>query len=152
MASDLHHVTLTGRCAREPELRHTAGGTAILSIRLAYSSRAKDGDKWIEKSNYIDVAVWGNRGEGLSPYLSKGSRIAVQGRLEWREWEAQDGTKRQSYEVVADEIVLLDSKGSGSGSGSGSGWGSGGDAGESGASRYSGGEPAPGSSDDDIPF
>lgn len=148
MAEDLHTVCLTGRCARDPELRHTPSGTAVLNIRLAYSSSRKDGDKWVEKSNYIDVVTFGNRAEALSSHLSKGSKIGVSGQLEWREWEATDGSKRQSYEVIVDKFTFLGDKGGGSGGGTSTGGGD-----TPAADRY---DPAAGASsfsgDDDIPF
>lgn len=152
MAEDLHAIQLTGRCARDPELAHTASGTAVLKIRLAYSSQRKDqGGNWTDKSNFIDVVMWGNRAEAVAKYLSKGSRIAVWGRIEWREWEAQDGTKRQSYEVNTDGIVFLDPKGSAGGGEQSSFSGGGGSS--SGPSDPGSFEPAAGPGpDDDIPF
>jgi single-strand DNA-binding protein len=113
MASDLNSICLTGRLTRDPELRHTQGGTAICHIRLAYTTSRKDASgEWSDKSNYIDVTVWGRRGEVAAQYLGKGSRFGVTGRLEYREWEAKDGSgKRNSYEVVAENFVFLDAKG-----------------------------------------
>lgn len=109
MAQDLNVVTLTGRLTKDPELRTTHGGTAVCAIRLAYTTRRKSqSGEWDDKSNYVDVTVYGNQGDRAAQWLSKGRRIGVSGRLEWREWEANDGTKRQAYEIVADNIVFLD--------------------------------------------
>ena len=108
MASDLDSINLTGRLTRDAELRHTPAGTAVLKIRLAWTTRHKAGDEWGDKSNFIDVTLWGERGAALEQYLGKGDRIAVSGRLEYREWDSKDGSgKRHDYEVVADNIVLL---------------------------------------------
>ena len=97
MPADLNRVTLVGRLTRDPELRHTGGGDPICSIRLAVSSRSRDeGGNWGDRSNYFDVTVFGRQAETASTYLAKGRRIGVDGRLSWREWQAQDGTKRQS--------------------------------------------------------
>lgn len=110
MAADLNRVTLVGRLTRDPELRHTAGGQAVCSMRLAVSSRGtNEAGEWVDKSNFFDVTVFGRQAETASNYLSKGRRIGVDGRLSWREWEAQDGSKRQNVEVVANDIFFLDS-------------------------------------------
>ena len=112
MPADLNRVTLVGRLTRDPELRHTAGGDAVCTIRLAVSSRARDeSGGWGDKSNYFDVTVFGRQAETASTYLSKGRRIGVDGRLSWREWQAQDGSRRQSVEVIANDVFFLDSRG-----------------------------------------
>jgi single-strand DNA-binding protein len=116
MPADLNRVTLVGRLTRDPELRHTQGGNAICSIRLAVSSRARDeAGNWGDKSNYFDVTVFGRQAETASTYLAKGRRIGVDGRLQWREWQAQDGSKRQNVEVIANDVFFLDSRGEGGG-------------------------------------
>jgi single-strand DNA-binding protein len=115
VAKDLNTVALTCRLTRDPELRHTPSGVAVASLRVAFSDREKVNGEWTDRSNYIDVTVWGNQGEACAQYLAKGRRIAVDGRLRWREWEAQDGNKRQVVEVVADQVVYLDPRGEGEG-------------------------------------
>jgi single-strand DNA-binding protein len=118
--ADLNRVTLVGRLTRDPELRHTAGGDPVCSIRLAVSSRARDETgNWGDKSNYFDVTVFGRQAETASTYLAKGRRIGVDGRLSWREWQAQDGTRRQNVEVIANDVFFLDSRGDGEGGGGG---------------------------------
>ena len=122
MPADLNRVTLVGRLTRDPELRHTGGGDPICSIRLAVSSRARDeGGNWGDRSNYFDVTVFGRQAQTAADYLAKGRRIGVDGRLSWREWQAQDGTKRQSVEVIANDIFFLDSRGEGGEQGGGGG-------------------------------
>jgi len=124
--ADLNRVTLVGRLTRDPELRHTAGGDAVCSMRVAVSSRARDENgQWGDKSNYFDVVVFGRQAESASNYLSKGRRIGVDGRLSWREWTAQDGGKRQSVEVVANDVFFLDSRSDGGGGGASGGESSG---------------------------
>jgi single-strand DNA-binding protein len=123
MPADLNRVTLVGRLTRDPELRHSGGGDAICSIRLAVSSRSRDETgNWGDRSNYFDVTVFGRQAETASTYLAKGRRIGVDGRLSWREWQAQDGTKRQSVEVIANDIFFLDSRGEGGEGGGGGGF------------------------------
>lgn len=121
MPADLNRVTLVGRLTKDPEVRQTAGGTAVCSIRLAVTSRTNKGGEWTDQSNYFDVTVFGRTAETAAQYLAKGRRLGVDGRLSWREWQAQDGTKRQSVEVIANDVFFLDSRGEGGGSGSG-GW------------------------------
>jgi len=109
MAANINRVVLVGNLTRDPELRHTGGGTPVCSLRIAVNTRRKDGatGEWTDKPNYFDITVWGNQAESCNQYLSKGRPVAVDGRLEWREWEAQDGTKRQAVEVVAESVQFL---------------------------------------------
>ena len=113
MAANINRVVLVGNLTRDPELRHTPSGTAVCSLRLAVNTRRKDAatGEWGEKPNYFDVTVWGNQGENCAQYLSKGRPVGVDGRLEWREWEAQDGTKRQAVEIIADSVQFLGGRG-----------------------------------------
>ena len=82
-------------------------------MRIAVNGRRKDNEsgQWVDKPNYFDVTVWGNQGESCAQYLAKGRPVGIDGRLEWREWEAQDGTKRQAVEVVADSVQFLGRRG-----------------------------------------
>jgi single-strand DNA-binding protein len=120
-ATNVNRVVITGNLTRDPELRSLSSGTSVCKLRVAVNSRRKDaasGD-WVDKPNYFDVTVWGAQGENCATYLSKGRPVAVDGRLEWREWEAQDGTKRQAVEIIADSVQFLGSRdGQGAGNGS----------------------------------
>jgi single-strand DNA-binding protein len=120
-------VVITGNLTRDPELRHLGSGTAVCKLRVAVNSRRKDGQtgQWVDKPNYFDVTVWGAQGENCANYLSKGRPVAVEGRLDWREWEDQGGNKRQSVEIIANTVQFLGSR-DGSGGGNGSGGGGGG--------------------------
>jgi len=115
MPSNINRVVLVGNLTRDPELRHTPSGTAVCKLRIAVNTRQKDGatGQWIDKPNYFDVTVWGNQGESCAQFLSKGRPVAVDGRLDWREWEAQDGQKRQAVEIIADTVQFLGSRGDG---------------------------------------
>jgi single-strand DNA-binding protein len=119
MAANINRVVLVGNLTKDPELRHTPSGTAVCSLRLAVNTRRKDSatGEWTEKPNYFDITVWGNQGESCAQYLGKGRPVAVDGRLEWREWDAQDGTKRQAVEIIADSVQFLGSRGDGEGGG-----------------------------------
>ena len=101
MPQNINSVVLVGNLTRDPELRHTPAGTAVTTLRIAVNDRVKRGEEWQDAAYYFDVTVWGRTAENCAQYLSKGRPVGVQGKLTWREWDAQDGTKRQSVEVVA---------------------------------------------------
>ena len=110
-ATNINRVIVTGNLTRDPELRSTPNGTSVCSLRIAVNSRRKDASgEWVDKPNYFDVTVWGAQGENCSRFLAKGRPVAIDGRLEWREWQAQDGTKRQATEIVADSVQFLGSR------------------------------------------
>src|SRR5262245_33600508 len=140
----INSVVLVGNLTRDPELRHTPSGMAVCSLRLAVNTRRKDQStgEWGEKPNYFDITVWGQQGENCAQYLAKGRQVGVQGRLEWREWEAQDGTKRQAVEVVADSVQFLGSRAEGEGQFVPAGA----------TASQSGADFPPSAADDDIPF
>jgi single-strand DNA-binding protein len=111
-ATNINRVIITGNLTRDPELRSTPGGTSVCSLRVAVNSRRKEAEsgQWVDKPNYFDVTIWGAQGENCAQYLSKGRPVAVDGRLNWREWEAQDGSKRQSVDIIADSVQFLGSR------------------------------------------
>jgi single-strand DNA-binding protein len=108
MARGIAHVTLVGNLTRDPELRQTPNGTSVCQLGVAVNSSYKDGSgQWVEKPNFFDVVVWGAQGENCAKYLSKGRQIAVDGRLDQRSWEAQDGGKRSKVEIIADVVMFI---------------------------------------------
>ncbi len=111
-ASNINRVVLTGNLTRDPELRNTPSGMAVCSLRIAVNTRKKDPNtgEWGEKPNYLNVTVWGAQGENCARFLSKGRPVAIDGRLEWREWEAKDGAKRQAVDIIADSVQFLGSR------------------------------------------
>ena len=110
--ANINRVILVGNLTRDPELRHTPSGTAVCSLRVAVNSRRRDeSGQWVDKPNYFSVSVFGNQAESCSQYLSKGRPVAIDGRLDWREWQAQDGSKRESVEIVAESVQFLGSRG-----------------------------------------
>jgi len=116
MAGDINRVTLVGRLTRDPELRHLPSGAPVLEMGVAVNGRQQDaGGNWIDKPNFFDVKVYGNQAEHLSQYLSKGRRVGIDGRLDWRSWEADDGSKRSKVDVVAQTVQFLDSRAEGEG-------------------------------------
>jgi single-strand DNA-binding protein len=152
-ATNINVVVVTGNLTKDPELRSLPSGTSVCEMRIAVNSSRKDeSGNWVDKPNYFDVTVWGAQGENCATYLSKGRPVAVKGRLDWREWEAQDGSKRQAVRIVADSVQFLGSRGDGGGGGNGAGFQAQSDV-PADTSDFQSSEPAAvGSSDDDIPF
>ena len=105
-ATNINRVVLTGNLTRDPELRSTGSGLAVCSLRIASNTRRKTADGWVDKPNYFNVTVWGAQGENCARYLAKGRPVAIDGRLEWREW-TQDDSKREAIEIVADAVQFL---------------------------------------------
>src|SRR3954447_12399337 len=106
-ASNINRVTLTGNLTRDPELRTTGGGTAVCALRIASNTRRKHNGEWVDKPNYFNVTVWGAQGENCARFLTKGRPVAIDGRLEWREWTSSDDIKREAVEIVADTVQFL---------------------------------------------
>ena len=121
-ASNINVVVITGNLTKDPELRSTGGGTSVCELRVAVNSRRKDqSGNWVDKPNYFNVVVFGAQGDNCANYLSKGRPVAIEGRLDWREWEAKDGSgKRQAVQIIANSVQFLGSRdGGGEGNGNG---------------------------------
>lgn len=115
----INHIVLSGNLTRDPELRHTGGGTPVLSLRIANNIRKKDRatGEWGDTPHYFDVTIW-MAAEHLAGQLSKGDKIVVEGRMEWREWQPEGADyKRQAYDVIAESVVTVGSGGGGGGDG-----------------------------------
>jgi single-strand DNA-binding protein len=106
---EVNKVVLTGRLTRDPELRRTASDRAVTQMGIASSRRykARDGE-WKEMTAFVNVVVWGRQAETCAEFLRKGSAVFIEGRLNSRSWETQDGQKRSTIEVQADRIQFLD--------------------------------------------
>jgi single-strand DNA-binding protein len=106
----INRVVLVGRLTRDPELRALPSGTSVCGLRIACNASRKDSaGELIERPNYFDVSVYGAPGESVSRYMHRGSRVAIDGRLEWREWETAEQERRQAVSIVADTVQFLDS-------------------------------------------
>src|SRR5258706_16127159 len=101
MAANINRVVLVGNLTRDPELRHTPGGTPVCSLRIAVNSRRRDeSGNWTDKPNYFSVSVFGNQAESCAQYLSKGRPVAIDGRLDWREGGRERGTQTTVSRIV----------------------------------------------------
>lgn len=103
----INQVAISGNLTRDPELRRTQSGMAILSFGVAVNDRRKNSQgEWEDYANFIDCTVFGGYAEHLADHLSKGAKVAVSGKLRWSQWE-RDGQKRSKVEVVADSVEYM---------------------------------------------
>ena len=152
---NINRVVLTGNLTKDPDTRTTPNGLAICKLRLAVNTRRRNGaGDWEEKANYFGVTVFGRQAESCGQYLRKGRPVAVDGRLEWSEFEVE-GQKRQSVDIIADTVQFLGGRDD-AGNGSGNGYSSGVRAADSDipadTSDFDAAPVGAGVSDDDIPF
>ena len=111
---DTNRVVLVGRLTRDPELRSLPSGKAVCNLRIASNSARRDGDgEYSERPNFFDVDAFGPPGEAVAAHMRRGSRVCVDGRLSWREWETADEQKRQAVSIVADHVQFLEKPGGG---------------------------------------
>ena len=153
-ATNINRVVLTGNLTRDPELRATGTGTSVCSLRIASNTRRKNNatGEWEDKPNFFDVTIWGAQGENCARFLAKGRPVAIDGRLEWREWQDKEGNNRQSVEIIADAVQFLGGRDD-AGGGGGGGFTPRSDAPVNDSDFQPAGAPAGGSvADDDIPF
>ncbi len=144
---NLNHAIVSGRLCADPELRSTPSGTSVCHLRVAVNDSVKDQatGEWSDRPNFLDVDYFGAGGENAAKYLEKGQAVVISGRLRWRSWEAQDGTKRSAVSIVADHVEF----------GQKAGQGGTGDKGLDSAKEFvREGQDAPSyqADDDDIPF
>jgi len=118
MAGNINRVIITGNLTKDPEKR---GNSEAVNLRIAVNGRRRNAEgQWEDAPNYFSVTVWGQQGENCMRYLSKGRPVAIDGRLQWREWTTQEGQKRESVDIIADTVQFLggrDDASNGSGNG-----------------------------------
>lgn len=105
--TSFNKVILMGNLTKDPEIRYTPSGTPVANFRLAVNNRYKQGEEFKEEVCYIDVVVFGKQAENCGQYLGKGQGVIVDGRLQERRWETEDGVKRSKHEVVAQTVRFL---------------------------------------------
>jgi single-strand DNA-binding protein len=150
MARGINKAILIGNLGVDPETRHTAGGNAVTNIRIATSEswRDRQSGEQQERTEWHRVVLFGKLGEIAGEYLRKGSKVYIEGRIQTRKWQGQDGQDRYTTEIVANEMQMLDSRGGGGGGAPYS---------DNGPSQGGGGYDGPpsdngGGLEDDIPF
>ncbi len=163
MARGVNKVILIGNLGKDPEIRYTQNGTAVVNFSLATTdSWTKDGET-NERTEWHNIVAWARLAEICNQYLQKGKQVYIEGRIQTRKWEDRDGNTRYTTEVVAQNMQMLggrgdgDFGGGGGGGGGGGSEGGGGGGGEGGGGGGPSGGPAPGPADagvtdDDIPF
>jgi single-strand DNA-binding protein len=105
---NINRVVLTGNLTRDPDARSTPGGLSICKLGIAVNTRRKNADgQWEEKPNFFRVTVFGRQAESCGQYLKKGRPVAIDGRLEWSQWEDTNGQKRESVDIIADTVQFL---------------------------------------------
>ncbi len=113
----INRVNISGNLTRDPELRMTSGGTQVLSFGVAVNDRRRNpqSGEWEDYPNFVDCTMFGARAEAVSRYLSKGSKVAIEGKLRYSSWE-RDGQRRSKLEVIVDEIEFMSRNQQGDGS------------------------------------
>ena len=107
----LNKVMLIGHLGADPDVHYTPDGTAVANLSIATSQQVKKGDHWEEgETEWHRVVAWGHLAEICSEYLNKGSKVYVEGRLRTRDWKDKEGNKRYQTEIVAKNLIMLDSK------------------------------------------
>ena len=115
----LNKIMIAGNCSWDPEVRYTQSGAAMTRFGIAssrYYREKGDSSDWKEETCFVNVVTWGQLAERLGDQLQKGSAVLVEGRLQSRSWEAEDGQKRTTIEINADRVQVLDRRGEGGGS------------------------------------
>lgn len=103
----INRVLLTGHLTRDPEVRSTASGMSVLGFGVAVNDRRKNqAGEWEDYPNFIDCTMFGTRAQSVARYLSKGTKVAIEGKLRWNQWE-KDGQKRSKIEVIVDDLELM---------------------------------------------
>ena len=107
----INTVTIAGNIVKDPELRSTASGTAVMTFSIAVNERRRNNQtgEWDSYPNFFDCTMFGNRAQGLHPHLSKGQKVCVQGKLRYSSWE-RDGQKRSKVDIIADDIEFMSQK------------------------------------------
>lgn len=105
----INRVNITGNLTRDPELRATAGGTQMLAFGVAVNDRRRNQQtgEWEDVPNFVDCIVFGSRAEAVSRFISKGSKVAIEGKLRYSAWENKEGQRRSKLEVIVDEIDFM---------------------------------------------
>jgi len=113
--TSFNKVILLGNLTRDPEVRYTPNGIAVASFAIAVNRKYKQGDETKEEVSYIDIVVFGKQAESCGQYINKGDSVLIDGRLQQRRWETEDGQKRTKIEVVAQSVNFMPKRSPGGG-------------------------------------
>lgn len=102
----INRAIISGNLTKDADLRSTQSGMSVLRFSVAVNERVKQGEQWVDRPNFIDCTVFGTRAEKIAQYLVKGTKVAVEGKLRWSQWES-NGEKRSKIEVIVDEIEFM---------------------------------------------
>lgn len=107
----INRVIVSGNLTRDPEVRITASGNPVMGFGIAVNDRRKNSQtgEWEDYPNFIDCTMFGARAQSVSRFLSKGSKVAIEGKLRWSQWETNEGQKRSKIEIIVDEIEFMSS-------------------------------------------
>ena len=105
----INKVFISGNLTRDPEMRTTQGGTVVMGFGVAVNDRRKNPQtgQWEDVPNFVDCTLFGNRASAVSQYLSKGTKVSIEGKLRWHSWQDQNGNNRSKLDVIVDEIELM---------------------------------------------
>jgi single-strand DNA-binding protein len=119
--ANINRVVLVGNLTRDPELKSLPSGMSVCDLGVAVNHRRKNQQtgEWVEEPNYFTVSVFGSQGESCARFLTKGRQVAIDGRLRWRQWDAPDGTKRSTVDIVAETVQFVGPRDAGGGQGGG---------------------------------
>ena len=108
----INRVFISGYLTRDPELRVTSNGTPVLSFGVAVNDPRKNQQtgEWEDYPNFLDCTMFGTRAESISRFLSKGSKVAIEGKLHWSQWEQEDGNKRSRIQIIINTIEFMSAR------------------------------------------
>ncbi len=158
MARGVNKVILLGNLGKDPEVRYTQSGSAVANFSLATTERRKQGEEWVDHTEWHNIVVFGRRAELCGEYLQKGSQVYVEGRIQTRKWEDRDGNTRYTTEIVGLDVQFLGRTRQGGGQGAGQGGYGGGRPGPTKPPAGGSADPFPSGSEpgfdpnDDVPF
>lgn len=103
---DINNYSVSGNLTRDAELKYSNSGLAVCNFTIASNKNKKQGDEWVEHTNFIDCTIFANKAESISQYLTKGKKLFIEGQFEQQRWEDKDGNKRQKLVLMPAKIVF----------------------------------------------
>lgn len=103
----INSATISGNLTKDAELRTAASGMAVLKFRVAVNERVKEGEEWKDKAYFFSATMFGKRAEAIAPYMLKGTKVAISGKLRIDEWEQRDGSKRTDVGIIVDDVDIM---------------------------------------------